>query len=153
MEITTATTADIPELCVLLDSLFSQEAEFEPNHEAQTRGLAAIINGSEVGDIMIARKSGEVIGMVTLLYTVSTALGACVALLEDMIVSPQSRGLGVGSKLMNHTIKFAKENGCKRITLLTDRDNKGARRFYQRHGFGRSSMVTFRRSLGGEQNA
>ena len=150
MEITEATIADIPELCVLLESLYSQEAEFKPNHEVQASGLAAIINGSEVGDIMVARRSGEIIGMVNLLYTVSTALGGRAALLEDMVVSPKARGLGVGSKLINQSIEFAKEKGCKRITLLTDHDNEGSHRFYQRHGFSRSSMVVFRRSLDGE---
>jgi len=147
MEITKATNLDIPELCVLLDSLFSQESEFKPNHEAQARGLAAVINSLEVGEIMVARKSGEIVGMVNLLYTVSTALGDRVALIEDMVVSLKGRGLGVGSKLLNHTLLFAEEMGCKRITLLTDYDNEGAHRFYQRHKFNRSSMVVFRKSL------
>ena len=150
MEITKATIADIPELCVLLDSLFTQEVEFKTNHEVQACGLAAVINGSGIGDIMVARKSGEIIGMVNLLYTISTALGERVALLEEMVVSPKGRGLGVGSKLMNHTVAFAKESRCKRITLLTDHDNEGAHRFYQRNGFSRSSMIAFRMSLGSE---
>jgi len=90
MEITEATIVDIPELCVFLYSLYSQEAEFKPNHEVQARGLATIINGSEVGGIMVARRSGEIIGMVNLLYTVSTALGGRVALLEDMVVFRRS---------------------------------------------------------------
>lgn len=146
MEFTTATITDIPTLCDLLDSLFSQEAEFKPDHEAQARGLLAIINNPETGNIIIARESGKVVGMVNLLYTVSTALGERVGLLEDMVVSPDNREEGTGSKLLDHTIKFAKENECKRITLLTDHDNEGAHRFYQRHGFFRSSMVAFRRS-------
>ena len=146
MEITTAAITDIPSLCNLLDSLFSQEAEFKPDHEAQTRGLLAIINNPETGNIIIARESGKIIGMVNLLYTISTALGERVGLLEDMVVSPDNRAEGTGSKLLDHTIKFAKESGCKRITLLTDHDNEGAHRFYQRHGFCRSSMVAFRRS-------
>ncbi|MEE9338609.1 MAG: GNAT family N-acetyltransferase [Methylococcaceae bacterium] len=150
MEITKAKISDIPKLCVLLDSLFSQESEFEANHEAQARGLTTVINDPNVGKIMIAKNSGEIIGMVNLLYTVSTALGERVALIEDMVVSSKGRGLGVGSKLLNHTLLFAKEMGCKRITLLTDHDNEGAHHFYQRHKFNRSSMVVFRRLLDAE---
>ena len=86
MEITNALMSDIPNLCILLDYLFTQEVEFTPNRDAQARGLAAIINNSEKGDILVARKSGEVIGMVSLLYTVSTALGGRAAILEDMVV-------------------------------------------------------------------
>ncbi|MCP4430721.1 MAG: GNAT family N-acetyltransferase [Gammaproteobacteria bacterium] len=150
MEITIATLNDIDKLCELLDSLFAQEAEFLPDRGAQARGLATVINGTEVGDILIARNNGEIIAMVNLLYTVSTALGEPVALLEDMVVSPNGRGQGVGSKLIRQAIEFAKGKGCKRITLLTDDDNNGAHRFYEKHGFSRSPMVTFRMPLDGE---
>ena len=150
MEITPAALIDIPELCDLLELLFTQEAEFKPNQKAQARGLVAIIDGTQVGDILVARNPGEIMGMVVLLYTVSTALGERVALLEDMVVSIKSRGMGLGSALLKAAVKLAKNKGCERITLLTDHDNEQAQRFYQRHGFERSSMVAFRRSLIGE---
>ena len=148
MQITSANTSDIPALCALLDILFSQEADFKPNHEAQSRGLARIISSPEIGLIIVARQDSQVVGMVNLLYTVSTALGDRVALLEDMVVSPGVRGAGVGSRLLESAIQFARLSGCKRITLLTDRTNESAQRFYQRHGFGFSAMIPLRLSLG-----
>ncbi|HAO24539.1 MAG TPA: GNAT family N-acetyltransferase, partial [Methylophaga sp.] len=39
MEILTAVPSDIPELCRLLDTLFSQETEFKPDAEMQALGL------------------------------------------------------------------------------------------------------------------
>jgi len=148
MEITTAISSDIPQLCLLLDSLFAQEAEFKPNPEAQTRGLSAIIDNAETGDIIVAHDAGQIIGMINLLYTVSTALGARVAILEDMVVSDIYRDKGVGSKLLDYALEFAQSQGCQRVTLLTDHDNTGAHRFYERHGFERSPMVPFRWSPG-----
>ncbi len=144
MQISPATSSDITALCVLLDMLFSQEAEFVPNHEAQRRGLARIIGNPEIGHILVARQGEEIIGMVSLLYTVSTALGARVALLEDMVVAPTSRGSGVGSQLLQYAIELARRNACKRITLLTDRINESAQRFYQSHGFALSPMIPMR---------
>lgn len=144
MEITTAISSDIPQLCLLLDQLFAQEAEFKPDHEAQSRGLAAIIDNDDTGDILVAHEASQIIGMVNLLYTVSTALGARVAILEDMVISNEYRAKGVGSKLLNYALEFATSKGCQRVTLLTDDDNVGAHRFYQRHGFQRSTMVPFR---------
>jgi GNAT superfamily N-acetyltransferase len=128
--------------------LFAQEADFKPDYEAQSRGLARIISSPEVGLVVVARQDGQVVGMVNLLYTVSTALGDRVALLEDVVVSPSVRGSGVGSRLMEHAIQFARLNGCKRITVLTDRENESAQRFYQKHGFGFSAMMPMRLSLG-----
>lgn len=147
MQITPANTSDIPALCDLLGILFSQEAEFKPNHEAQSRGLARIISSPETGLIVVARQDNQIIGMVNLLFTISTALGDRVALLEDMVVSPNARGCGVGSRLLEQAIQFARLNGCKRITLLTDSTNESAQRFYQKHGFGFSAMIPLRLSL------
>lgn len=147
MQITPANPSDIPVLCDLLGILFSQEADFKPNYEAQSRGLARIISSPEIGLILVARQDNQIIGMIKLLFTISTALGDRVALLEDMVVSPNARGSGVGSCLLEQAIQFARLKGCKRITLLTDSTNESAQRFYQKHGFGFSAMIPLRLSL------
>ncbi|GAB3484679.1 GNAT family N-acetyltransferase [Azotobacter salinestris] len=147
MEIRPATPADIPALCFLLDQLFAQEAEFTPDRAAQQRGLAAIIESPEVGGILLAEENGRPLGMVNLLYTVSTALGAPVALLEDMVVDAAARGRGLGTQLLEAAIATARQHGCLRITLLTDADNLDAQRFYARQGFARSPMIPLRRAL------
>ena len=144
MKIEMATTSDIPTLCTLLDYLFSQEVEFKPDHETQSRGLEKILNNNNIGNIFVAKKNDKTIGMVILLYTVSTALGERVALLEDMVVFPKERKLGIGSMLLDHAVKYAIEKRCKRVTLLTDKINIRAQKFYKQHGFNRSSMIPFR---------
>ena len=144
MKIEMATTSDIPTLCTLLDYLFSQEIEFKSNHETQSRGLEMILNNNNIGNIFVAKKNKTIVGMVILLYTVSTALGEQVVLLEDMVVSPNERELGIGSRLLDHAVKYATEKGCKRITLLTDKMNIRAQKFYKQHKFNRSSMIPFR---------
>lgn len=143
-----ATPEDIPALCDLLAALFSQEAEFAVDRDAQTRGLAAIVDDPRIGHILVLREGSRAIGMVNLLYTVSTALGAKVAMLEDMVIDPARRGAGHGSRLLSAAIEFARAQGCGRITLLTDHDNRDAQRFYQRHGFSASPMLPLRRMLG-----
>ncbi len=145
MQITVAQIADIPELCTLLDSLFTQEKEFKPRLELQIRGLTSLINNPDLGVVLTAKDSDSIIGMVVLLYTISTALGGRVAILEDMVVSASMRGKGVGSALISKCFEVAKQDGCLRITLLTDEDNQKAQTFYLRHGFTRSSMVAFRK--------
>ncbi|HJP12261.1 MAG TPA: GNAT family N-acetyltransferase, partial [Gammaproteobacteria bacterium] len=94
MEINQADLTDIPQLCILLDVLFSQEAEFKPNHELQGRGLSKILNNEDIGVILVVRDSAKVIGMVNILYTVSTALGERVGVLEDFVVLPKYRDEG-----------------------------------------------------------
>lgn len=144
MEITEATKDDIAGLCELLELLFGQEAEFRPDHSLQSTGLEQIIDFPERGRILTLREGASLVGMVNVLLTISTALGGRVALLEDMIVHPNYRGSGAGSELLRAAINLAKSSGCRRITLLTDRANESAQRFYERHGFSISEMVPMR---------
>jgi GNAT superfamily N-acetyltransferase len=143
-----ATFDDLPELCTLLTALFEQECEFTPDMAAQNRGLASIIGNPRTGLILVARardpQPGGLLGMVNLLFTISTAHGARVAILEDMVVAPGARKNGVGARLLAYAIEQARAAGCRRITLLTDDANTGGHRFYQRSGFQRSTMVPFR---------
>ena len=128
----------------LLNLLFKQEADFEPDQEKQEIGLRLIIESAHVGVILAARDGDQVVGMVSLLFTVSTAEGGPVCWLEDMVVRPDRRGGGLGSRLLQSAIDYARSHGFSRITLLTDKLNAGAIRFYGRHGFIESEMTAMR---------
>jgi ribosomal protein S18 acetylase RimI-like enzyme len=143
-EICLAGIDDIPQLIVLLIVLFSQDIEFEPNKEKQYNGLHLIISHPEIGEILVFKNNGEIIGMVSLLYSISTALGGKVAILEDMVIDPAFRNMGFGSMLLNEAIKFSIERNCLRVTLLTDYDNEIAIHFYEKFKFSKSPMIPLR---------
>jgi AraC family transcriptional regulator of adaptative response/methylated-DNA-[protein]-cysteine methyltransferase len=138
---------DIPVLCELLWELFSQEVEFTPNKKIQEKALKKIIEDENIGDIFVAVKENKVVAMVNVLYTISTALGEKVAILEDMVVSQNYKNQKIGSSLIEFALDYLKKNSFKRVTLLTDSDNFNAHNFYKKHGFIKSSMVVFRKSL------
>jgi ribosomal protein S18 acetylase RimI-like enzyme len=143
-EITLASKADIEELVRLLQVLFTQDIEFEPDYQKQKSGLELIITNPDIGEILVLKMDGKVIGMVSLLYSISTALGGKVAILEDMVIDPDFRGQSFGKELLLEAIGFSKFRNCLRITLLTDFDNDLAIRFYQSVGFTVSKMIPLR---------
>jgi GNAT superfamily N-acetyltransferase len=146
--ISTASEDDLPRLVVLLQILFRQEADFQPNVHHQAMGLGAILASPQTGIILVARSgSGDICGMVSLLFTISTAEGGPVCWLEDMIVHPDYRRKGIGSRLLEAAIDHAKTHGFLRITLLTDPDNVEAHQVYKRHGFVNSDMSVLRLRL------
>ncbi len=147
MEIRLATESDLPGMVSLLGVLFAQEADFAPDPEAQARGLRALLADPGAGRLLVADDGDQLLGMVNLLYTTSTALGAPVALLEDMVVAEAARGMGVGQRLVEAAAAQCRADGCKRITLLTDVDNRRAHAFYERGGFSRSERFVFCRFL------
>ena len=142
-----ATLEDIPVLCELLWELFSQEVEFTPSKENQEKALKKIIEDKNIGDIFVAVKENKVVAMVNVLYTISTALGEKVAILEDMVVFKEFKNQKIGSSLIEFTLDYLKKNSFKRVTLLTDSDNFNAHNFYKKHEFTKSSMIVFRKSL------
>lgn len=142
-----AKTEDIPVLCELLWELFSQEVEFTPKKEIQEKALKKIIEDKNIGDIFVAVKENKVIAMVNVLYTISTALGEKVAILEDMVVFQKYKNQKIGSSLIEFALDYLKKNSFKRVTLLTDSDNFNAHNFYKKHKFTKSSMIVFRKSL------
>lgn len=148
IEISHATTEDLPALVALLAMLFGQEREFMPDPARQQRGLDRILANPAIGALFVAKhhveETTQVVGMANLLYSESTFLGGPVAWLEDVIVHPSWRSQGVGTQMLDHIKLFARARGLLRITLLTDFDNAAAMRRYEHAGFTRSSMVPMR---------
>jgi streptothricin acetyltransferase len=54
---------------------------------------------------------------------------------EDIVVNPEYRGLGIGRKLLERGIQWARENGLPGIMLETQDDNVPACMLYQSAGF------------------
>jgi predicted N-acetyltransferase YhbS len=100
---------DVPALVALLGLLFSQEADFQPDPAKQTRALTTILAQPAAGCIFVARVAGRVVGMVNLLFLVSTAESGRVIQLEDVVVQPDFRGQGLGRRLLQQVIAFARE--------------------------------------------
>lgn len=144
MRIEPATLDDLPELVSLVMALFEMEADFQPDREKQEIGLRCILEQPSRGRILVLRTDYQIVGMVNLLFTISTAMGGFVILMEDAIIHPDHRGQGFGTRLMDYVIEFAKKKGFKRITLLTDQISAESQRFFQKMGFQHSHMIPMR---------
>src|SRR5881394_4454219 len=136
-----ATEADLDELSEMLGGLFAQESDFRPDKERQLRGLRLIFEQPSRGRVFVLRRDGAIVGMINLLFTISTAEGGFVILMEDLVVHKQYQNKGYGSKLLQHAIDFAKQKNFLRVTLLTDRPENLAQEFFRHHGFVESSMI------------
>src|SRR6476646_4868492 len=101
-----ATEADLDELSEMLGDLFSQESDFRPDKDKQLRGLRLIFEQPSRGRVFVLRRDGTIVGMINLLFTISTAEGGFVVLLEDLVVHTQYQGHGYGNKLLEHAIDF-----------------------------------------------
>ena len=139
-----ATLEELPQLTDLLFELFNMEGDFKPDRAKQMRGLRLILEQPSRGRIFVLRHNGTIFGMINLLFTISTAEGGFVILLEDVIMHRDYRGKGYGTKLLQHVIDYAKKKDFLRITLLTDRMDERSQQFFASHGFVPSKMIPMR---------
>jgi GNAT superfamily N-acetyltransferase len=142
-----ATIEDLPALTGLVMELMALSDDFTPDREAQERGLALILEQPNRGRIFVVRNETRIIGMVNLLFTISTAMGGFVILMEDVVVHPAHRGQGYGTMLLDQVIEFARQKDFKRITLLTDKISAESQNFFRKNGFEYSNMIPMRRII------
>ena len=147
MEIDFAADADIDAMADLLHELFTLESDFRPQREKQLAALRWILDHPDHGRLFVLRDAGRVVGMANALISISTAEGGPVLILEDVIVAASHRGGGHGRRLVEHVLAWAAAEGMSRVTLLADRDNASALRFYRTLDFEESAMVVRRRGV------
>lgn len=64
---------------------------------------------------LVARAEGEIVGYALFFYSFSTFVGRPGIYLEDLFVQPAHRKQGIGTALIRHLARKAREEGCGRL--------------------------------------
>ncbi|WP_418392066.1 N-acetyltransferase family protein [Victivallis lenta] len=137
-----AAEADLPELVELLRQLFELEQDFEPDASKQQAGLSLMLE-SPFAELLVAECGGRVAGFCGVQLQISTAMGSYAAQIEDLVLHPEFRRRGIGSRLLDAAGAWAKQRGARRLQLNCDDQNLPAMRFYEARNWIRTHLFNF----------
>ena len=103
--------------------------------QALSSALDLFLARPELGFVWLARADEAVVGACVVCYAISTSRGGLVAKLDDVTVDERMRGRGIGGAMLNALVESLRQRGVGRIDTACHRDNVGAWRFYEAHGF------------------
>lgn len=115
--------------------LYAKEFDWDWTYEATVAEIVGqfakdFVPGKE--KCWIAEREGEIVGSVFLVRQDDET-----SKLRLLYVDETARGLGLGRRLVDECIRFARANGYKRMTLWTTNAQVSARRIYEAAGFRR----------------
>lgn len=115
-----------------LDSNF----EKEDYKKLYTEWIRKSISKELATDIVIKRNNGKIVGFATLARENNE-----LADISLVAVDAAFRGKGLAKEIIENTIKLAKNQGYKKIQVVTQLDNRPANFLYEKIGFKKNSLI------------
>ena len=128
-----AVRADVPTILRFVRELAAFEREPDAV-EATEAMLDRALFEEKAAEALIAERDGEAVGFALFFHNFSTWKGRKGLYLEDLYVTPEARGSGVGRALLEHLAALAVERDCARFEWAVLDWNQPAIDFYTAMG-------------------
>jgi len=94
---------------------------------------AQMIEDKDIFNCIVVKKGDKIIGFASYFFPYHSWSGKAIHL-DDLYVTENYRGLGIGSKLFDEVIKIGKEANCRKMRWEVSNWNTKAQTFYKSKG-------------------
>ena len=146
--IRSATASDVPLILRLVRELAEYEREPDAVKATEPMLAEALFGARPAAEAVIAERDDSPVGFALFFQNFSTWTGRPGIYLEDLYVTPEARGAGVGRALLRHLASVALDRGCARFEWAVLDWNTPAVDFYTAIGADSLDEWTVRRVTG-----
>ena len=139
VSITKATEKDIPSILELLYELDRPIPIDDKEIKAFQNKVKDYFSDSQK-IIFLAKQDSKSVGLVSVILLRRLNRTKLEMYIPELIVTKELRNSGIGKKLIQHCIAFAKKKGCYRIRLESGNQRKESHQFYKNLGFEQSAL-------------
>ena len=139
ISITKATEKDMPSILELLYELDRPTPIDDKEIKAFQNKIKDYFSDSQK-IILLAKQDSKSIGLVSVILLRRLNREKLEMYIPELIVTKELRNSGIGKKLIQHCITFAKKKGCYRIRLESENQRKESHQFYKNLGFEQSAL-------------
>jgi GNAT superfamily N-acetyltransferase len=150
LELSAVTAAELEELVPLIAAYQRFYEVAEPSDERNRAFFARFLAPSEDGMLLRVRAAtadgggeGPILGYACLYWHFSSLAPGETVLINDLFVTAEARGRGVGRALIEAAREVARERGCATVEWSTAPDNHTAQRLYDSTGATRSTWLSY----------
>ena len=129
-----ATPADVPVILRFVRDLAAFEREPDAVEATEPMLHDALFGDRPAAEAVIAEDATGALGFALFFHNFSTWAGRRGIYLEDLYVTPEARGRGIGGALLRHIAALAVARGCARFEWSVLDWNAEAIAFYRRMG-------------------
>ena len=126
---------DLDTLFSMVRALYVLDGHETVSEETSRRALAEVLAGGPYAKAWLIEVNKQPIGYFLLTFGFSLEAGGKDAILDELYLEEEWRGLGCGKAALIQAEEMARAEGCVALSLFVEHHNETARAIYEAKGF------------------
>ncbi len=141
INIVPAQEQDLPAITALIGELSNEADGLNATDRQMIEKNVRILFHDPAAHFLVARNADTVVGFANFTTRKTIIHPSESGLVDELIVSREYRGKGIGKRLISKVIDKCRELGCCELEVSTMVSNKDARDFYRKCGFAEEAVL------------